>query len=314
MSRWIAFVLAYVVLPVFCHPAFDVVVVAQEPGVRKAVETAEFAQVVKQVQDFSKKHGAQNVLLVVDVDNTLLAMNQDLGSDQWYGWQEGLLKSDPSSPHLVGATFDELLNAQGVLFSLSSMHPPEPNLPALFNGLLERKKDKEGNELPGITTVVLTSRGKDFRNATESELERNGYDIAGSALQINEKRGVFLPYGIEKEHRQGLDVETIFDLGKPRPVTYSDGIYLTAGQHKGYMLRTLLARSKAKFAAIVFVDDHEKHTQRMHEAFEESPIDLATFRYSREDGNVARFNTSSKEHVVRDWNLLEQFRDAVIVK
>ena len=112
-------------------------------------------------------------------------------------------------------------------------------------------------------------------------------------------------------------------LGRPRLVTYSNGIYLTAGQHKGYMLKTLLARADrgsksvdahADFAALVFVDDHEKHTNRVHEAFRNSSLDVATFRYSREDGNVEKFKNSTKNHVVRDWNLLKAFTETVLVK
>ena len=62
--------------------------------VRIAKTTTEFATVVEQVDDFVKKYGTRNVLLVVDLDNTLLAMNQDLGSDQWFTWQETLLEKD----------------------------------------------------------------------------------------------------------------------------------------------------------------------------------------------------------------------------
>ena len=97
---------------------------------------------------------------------------------------------------------------------------------------------------------------------------------------------------------------------------------MTAGQHKGYMLKTLLARSTrasanqpfAHFKAIVFVDDHQKHVDRMQEAFAGDSIDLATFRYSREDGNVEKFNKSTKHHVIRDWDLLNGFIKTVLVK
>ena len=34
----------------------------------------------------------------------------------------------------------------------------------------------------GIRTLVLTSRGPEFRPATERELRRNGYDFASSAI------------------------------------------------------------------------------------------------------------------------------------
>lgn len=285
---------------------------ASEP-VRLEKTTAEFSTAVDQVRTFVQKHSQEQVLLVVDLDNTLLAMNQDLGSDQWFNWQESLLETDKTHADLVANSFPGLLDVQGVLFALSAMHPPEPDLPAMVNQL-----SKEG-----VTIVVLTSRGKEFRNSSNRELKRNEYDFAKSSLTIREKRGVFEPYDQLKPTDHGLSAEVIDQLGKPRSVTYSDGIYMTAGQHKGYMLQTLLARAVrnddsddplAGFSAIVFVDDREKHTKRVHEAFENSSVDLATFRYSREDGNVERFKKSSKHHVVRDWNLLSAFTETVLVK
>lgn len=283
-----------------------------EKQFRREETTAEFSMVVEQVNEFVKKHGVENVLLVLDLDNTLLAMNQDLGSDQWFTWQEDLQKKEKDHPDLVSSTFDGLLEVQGVLFALSSMHPPEPDLPAAVGHLLD----------DGVTTIVLTSRGKEFRNSAARELKRHGYDLPQSTLEIKEKRGVFLPYDASRPTDHGLNAKLIGELGSPRSVTYADGVYMTAGQHKGYMLQTLLARVPgataktpyANYSAIVFVDDHEKHTKRMQEAFAGKPIDLATFRYSREDGNVERFKKSTKHHVIRDWDLLNGFTKTVLVK
>ncbi len=280
--------------------------------VRIAKTTTEFATVVEQVDDFVKKYGTRNVLLVVDLDNTLLAMNQDLGSDQWFTWQETLLEKDRNHPGLVADDFVELLEIQGKLFSLSAMHPPEPGLPAMMDELTNQR----------ITVLILTSRGKEYRDAAERELKRNDYDISQSTFDIREKRGVFKPYSKEHANEHGLNAQVIDRLGSPRSVTYSNGIYMTAGQHKGYMLKTLLARGKdssrenrfAQFKAIVFVDDRLKHTERMHEAFADEPIDLATFRYSREDDNVEKFNHSTKRHVMRDWEQLNHVIESVMGK
>ena len=57
--------------------------------------------------------GAANVLVVLDIDNTLLATDQDLGGDAWFNWQAGLLKSEPKSEHLVAKSFGGLLRVQG---------------------------------------------------------------------------------------------------------------------------------------------------------------------------------------------------------
>lgn len=318
MSLCVRFCLLLLVLLQCASPAFAQLQVevakGQQARVRESVTTANFFDVRDKVAEFVAKHTQEQVLLVVDIDNTLLAMNQDLGSDQWFNWQAGLQENEPDSPDLVAKKFSGLLDVQGTLFALSEMHAPEPDLPSLIRQIQDF----------GVTTVVLTSRGPNYRDTAERELERNGYDFTESALHINEKRGLFKPFDPDRPDAHGLSTEITETIkSRLRAVTYANGIYMTAGQHKGYMLRTLLARAipdrgtlheTRSFRAIVFVDDHSRHTAKMCEAFEHAPLDLAIFRYSREDGNVRNFEDSAKKHVVHDWNRLKDFVDGVLVK
>lgn len=279
--------------------------------VRENQTTSDFSNVKETVLGYLGKYTANEILLVVDIDNTLLAMNQDLGSDQWFNWQEDLLKNDPESPDLVAKAFPDLIEAQGLLFAISGMHPPEPELPAMIKEIQNK----------GVKTLVLTSRGPSFRDATERELRKNEYDFSSNSFSIREKRGAFFPFDPEHPGAHGL-TDTVATKLKPRldRVSYSSGIFLTAGQHKGYMLHTLLARRVVEkgepenFKAIIFVDDHLKHTVRMHEAFNGAELDLSTFRYSREDGNVSNFHKSSKKRVAHDWNRLRESIDLILVQ
>ena len=75
------------------------------------------------------------MLLVLDLDNTLLAMDNSLGSDQWFEWQKYLLEHEPKSKSLVAESFAGLLEAQGLLYNLSHMHPPQENLPGMIRKL-----------------------------------------------------------------------------------------------------------------------------------------------------------------------------------
>ena len=74
--------------------------------------TFEFQDVAYAVERYVEQYGPEHVLLVVDIDNTLLAMNQPLGSDQWFEWQDGLLKRQPHSSLLVAKSFEGLLEGQ----------------------------------------------------------------------------------------------------------------------------------------------------------------------------------------------------------
>ena len=260
-------------------------------------ETANFSDVFDRVQQEVAAHGADNVLLVVDIDNTTLAMSQPLGSDQWYNWQSNFILKKIQSPHRVAANINELLRIQGILFTLGKMQPPEPEIPDFIKKIQQL----------GCSSIVLTSRGPEFRAATERELKRNNYDFSSSALQINEPtRGSFLPYDKSRPNTHGLSKEELDSLRAPRLVSYSSGIMMSAGQHKGYMLRTLLARSQRTFRTLVFVDDHEKHTTRMTEAFRDSGITTACFHYVREQENVEAFQESDKELVTKKWKQLNE--------
>ena len=103
--------------------------------------------------------GADHVLVVFDIDNTLLAMQQDLGSDQWYYWQSDLEAADPCSPLLVS----DRLQVQGALFHASAMRPTQADA----GQQVRRLQDA------GLKVVAVTSRGPEYRLQTFRELRRN---------------------------------------------------------------------------------------------------------------------------------------------
>ena len=116
----------------------------------------------------AERHGANDVLVVLDIDNTILAMEQGLGSDQWYYWQAALRDDEPCSPETV----NDLLAVQGALFYASAMRPTQPSAVAQ----VRRMQDE------GLQVIILTSRGPQYRLATFRELRRNGFSLWSSAL------------------------------------------------------------------------------------------------------------------------------------
>jgi hypothetical protein len=263
----------------------------------RAEETDDFGIIAKAGLGLVGKHGADRVLMVFDIDNTLLTMNQDLGGDAWFNWQADLLKANPKSPALVAHDFAGLLRVQGVLFALSDMHPPEKQTPALVRKLQDS----------GATVFALSSRGPEYYSATMRVLAANGYDFARSA--VPGRAGEFLPF------QEGLSEEEAkrFGLGAPRPVMFQSGAYLAAGQHKGAILRTIWKRSKERYRALLFVDDHRKHVDRVREAFRDGEIDLRLFRYTRMDAAVERFRRSDKAEVTEKWGLLRAAIEGALV-
>lgn len=218
------------------------------------------ADVALQMAD---RHGEDRVLVVLDIDNTLLAMEQDLGSDQWFYWQRSLEGAEPCSPLLVA----DLLAAQGALYYASAMRPTQPDAAAH----VRRMQDA------GLKVIALTARGPDYRLATFRELRRNGFSFWSSALPP--QRG----YG-----------EPFLPEGGDRPAHYEDGVYLTAGQDKGVMLKALLRRTgQPNPTLIILADDKESNLRAVQKAFSWSGTAVHGWRYSGEDGAVEAFDAAA---------------------
>ena len=215
------------------------------------------ADVALQMAD---RYGTDKVLVVLDLDNTLLAMEQDLGSDQWYYWQAALRDDEPCSP----AAVNDLLAVQGALFHASAMRPTHPGAAAQVRRMQEA----------GLRVIVLTARGPQYRFATFRELRRNGFSFWSSALPP--QRGYsedFMPEGGE------------------RPVHYEDGVYLTAGQNKGVMLKALLEKTgQPAPTLIIMADDKDDNLRDMQTSFSWSGTAVHGWRYTGEDAAVGAFD------------------------
>jgi hypothetical protein len=268
-------------------------------------DTPEFAEVGAAVVNYAHKFDPERILLVLDIDNTLLAMDTALGSDQWFEWQRYLIDNEPTSKQRVADSFAGLLEAQGLLYNLSHMHPPQPNLPGLMRRLQQL----------GIRTLVLTSRGPEFRPATERELRRNGYDFASSAIAThNLPRGEFLPYDLDHPEKDGLTKDEVdkFNLKAAKPINYENGIMMTAGQHKGAMLLTLLHDAGDDVDAIVYDDDNIKHVANVYAAVLARGKEISAFHYTREDKNIKGFDYGSKKDVEKRWRRLSEALEEVL--
>lgn len=231
------------------------------------LETKTHMDIYKKSNELKLKYGPKNVLIVFDIDNTLLKARQPLGSDQWFEWEAEAIKQASSSANF--RTFEQLLKAQADFFQLSSMSLTENFIPQMVQSL---KKN-------GHPIILLTSRSPDLRSVTERELVRNDLWFADSSILSG------VPHSF---------MEPPFK----NQVSFMNGIFMTTGHHKGEALAYLLTKARKHFKAIVFADDHERHTRRVYETFSNLPnIEVVTFRYSKEDETVAAFKAGSKSHV-----------------
>lgn len=234
-------------------------------------ETADLADVAVDALTLAENTGKERLLVVFDIDNTILAMEQGLGADQWYEWQKGLAKNDHCSVQNVGDRFA----VQGALYFASAMRPTQA----------DAANQVKSVQNSGIPVIVLTSRGPDYRLQTFRELRRNGYSFSHSAIG---------PAGYE---------QSFIPVDNGRTSRYEDGVFMTAGQHKGQMLHALLQKTGTALpAVIVMADDKQKNLDAVKETFSALDVPVHAWRYTGEDENVEGFDP---EQAHAEWKSIE---------
>jgi hypothetical protein len=199
-------------------------------------------------------------------------MEQGLGADQWYDWQKALNSADRCNPHNVGDRFA----VQGALYFASAMRPTQQNAAGQVRAIQDH----------GIPVIALTSRGPEYRLQTFRELRRNGYSFVHSAIgPPGGYDGLFMPVQDGRFSR------------------YEDGVFLTAGQHKGQMLLALLKKTGYPMPEIIImIDDKQKNLDAVKETFSALGIPVHAWRYSGEDENVRNFDAGQAN---AQWTAIE---------
>lgn len=236
-------------------------------------ETADLADVTADTVRLVEQVGRENVLVVFDIDNTLLAMEQDLGSDQWYEWQKQLASADQCSPQIVGNRFA----VQGAVYFASAMRRTQEDGADQVRAIQDQ----------GVAVISLTSRGPDYQLQTFRELRRNHFSFSFSG--IGPRGGYDKPF---------IPVEN------GRPSLYQDGVFLTAGQHKGQMLQALLVKTGTRMpSVIVMADDKQENLDAVKQTFSALNIPVHAWRYAGEDENVRAFDAVQAD---RHWQSIEE--------
>ncbi len=238
--------------------------------VKESYTILELNDIYPKAIELAAKYGSEeNVLIIFDIDNTLLAMDRDLGSDQWYSWQSSLENDNINK-------ISSLLDAQRALFFIGAMRLTQNNMPKFLIDLHER----------GFQTAALTARGLGSRLVTFRELKRNKIEFSNSLFSTNSRKE-FMPLTSSSKQK----------------VLYEDGVLMAAGQNKGAIFLELFSKSYSnKIKGIIFVDDKDYNIVNFEEALYEEAYDLVTFLYTGEDENVKKFQ---EESTMKEWCEIE---------
>lgn len=234
MKKLITFLAAYVILASSAQVSIDT--------------TDQFSDVMAFVEEKLEQYDKSEILIVLDIDNTILTSQTDLGGDIWYQWQDSLLGLKPTTNQQLVKPF--LYDVVGILYELGTMQLTDPVVKSYIDNW-----QKEG-----ITTFALTSRAPNVRAATERELDKR--DIHFNKTAIGKLSG-----------------DTILMF---KNVSYMNGIMMTTGLNKGDMLDTILHMTQSSFKEIIFVDDSYDNVENVKNKFEGSEnVNVEIFYYTK---------------------------------
>jgi len=246
------------------------------------ITTVSFEEVDKLVSQKNKQYGISEVLVILDIDNTILTSQEDLGGDIWYQWQRGELEDiKPTEEQKIKNCFYE--DVIGLLYELGTMELTDSLLPNYISNW----------QSAGTPVFALTSRSPKYRTATERELIKRGIDFSLSPLKT-------------------IEGETpTYDYKLQRDMSYQNGIMMTTGMNKGEMIAHILGRTGRSFKAIIFVDDSEKNVKNVRLEYQDNPdIDFTIFHYDKivrdriiANGGVIVTPKQAKK-MAKDWNEL----------
>ena len=264
-------------------------------------DVASIATVLDRVMAAANSRGPSNVLVVFDIDDTLMTMPQALGGVAWWDWQDGMSKAAAS---YYGKLDAAPADAQGILYELSAMKPVEGE--ATVNAVAAMQR-------AGIAVYALTSRSPDYRDATLRELRNNGIAFGtapecgpplctarGRISYTHLKTTLDALYTPERLGALGFKTSNTSDIA------IESGVVLSAGRPKGVVLRALLASMPMRPTIVFAIDDTEKNVRSFRDAAPDIGVEIDAIHYVAEAiaQDTALDSLAEQEAVTRDWETL----------
>jgi len=223
------------------------------------INTSDIADIRNRIVTLQKRYTANQILVVFDLDDTLLTAPQFVGSDTWYQWQSGKIKTTKGRLIPGYQKVPCLLDMQGWMYSFSPMKYTDSRVKPLVEYIQGQK----------IASFVLTARGNEFRGATERVLKQNLLSFKATALGKKSDGKVPLALYVDKDGKRSATV------------SYLNGIMMVAGLHKGKMLANILRKYGQQKKVIVFVDDNLKNVNNVMSEFANRPERMFVFHYTK---------------------------------
>ena len=212
-----------------------------------------------------EKYVDKNTLLIFDLDNTIVAPAQTLGSDQWFEYN---VKKYESRGLEKRAATDKSIEDWSRVQNATAIKPVESVTPELIIRF----------QNSGIKTMGLTARPPELAETTLRQLSTIGVNLNRNSVltttPLNPSNGDF-------RFQNGI-------------------VFLGPRYSKGEVLVQFLKLNKLSPTKIVFVDDKEKHVKSVEAELAKENIPYIGLRYGAADKDVKNF---SKEISEVQWNV-----------
>lgn len=207
------------------------------------IETAHMRDVLPEIET--------DALVVFDLDNTIMAPAQTLGSDQWY---EYLVHKAIEGGSSKEAAIDAVLKEWTKVQLISQVKPIEADTPALIRALLAR----------GVKVMGLTARPTELAESSSRQLRSIGINLQNDW---------------QRPFQKGNDV------------VLSDGvIFVGPNRVKGEVFGEYFKSQNIKASRVVFLDDKQRHNNSMQAVATNLGVEFTGHRYNAADAEVKAFN------------------------
>jgi hypothetical protein len=223
------------------------------------------------------KYVADDTLVILDIDDTLLIPVQTLGTDVWF--------CDRHARHKATLPPEEALDRALAEWE-GIRHLTEVKL-------VEPSTNEVVAELQKTNVVMgLTTQGLALATRTEQQLKKLGIDLRRSAPSQED-------YYFINQHG----------------VLYRAGILFTSGTPKGPALMKLLNQMDYHPKRVVFINDKKTHLADVEKSMDEAGIEFIGLRYGFSDDRVKNYNyliaeiqwtESSFDHILSDEEAAKQ--------
>jgi hypothetical protein len=208
---------------------------------------------IKSVSEILLPKEAEKTLVVFDIDNTLIKLNQELGSDSWFYHRFHELVSKGMQEHQA---LQKAIHEFNAIQNLSKYELVERAFIDLFAQLDERQFNYMG----------LTIRGFDLSCRTIHQLHDIGIEFDSGLMDS-------APCFIDNK-------SYLFWMG---------GVVFTFGKNKGEAICKFLDTISKDFDHVIVVDDKLHHLQAIESHLAKNGIRMTGYRYGFLDHEVAQF-------------------------